>query len=207
MIVETQIHLQRALKSLSARGDQDITLIVGSEETARKIYNDLAAKEPPDSVFIAQYSDLDRLKDQSGISRIVVADKEIQGGADTVHTLMDFKLRGVKVESATDSFERTARKLWIEGLSPQSLVFANAFNPSKAYLTAKRIFDVVLAVLLLILTGPLMAVIASLIKLDTPGPAVFKQERVGMRGNRFTVYKFRSMRRDAEKQTGPTWAK
>jgi len=208
MIVETpQIYFQRALKSLSARGDHERTLIIGSEETARKIYNDLAANEPPESVLIAQYSDLDRLKDQPSVSRIVLADKEILGGADMVHALMDFKLRGVKIESATQSFERMARKLWIEGLSPQSLVFANGFTPSKAYLATKRVFDVLLAVILLILTGPLMAIIAALIKLDTPGPAIFSQERIGMRGKKFTVYKFRSMRQDAEKQTGPTWAK
>jgi exopolysaccharide biosynthesis polyprenyl glycosylphosphotransferase len=208
MIVETpQIYFHKALKSLSARGDHDTTLIVGSDETARKIYNHLAANEPPESVLIAQFSDLDRLKDQPRVSRIVVSDKEIQGGADMVHALMDFKLRGVKVESAIQSFERTARKLWIEGLSPQNLVFANGFNPSKAYIAMKRVFDVVLAIIFLILTGPLMAIIAALIKLDTPGPAIFRQERVGMRGKKFTVFKFRSMRQDAEKQTGPTWAK
>ena len=207
MIVETPIYIQRALRSLSTRGDPETTLIVGSEETARKIYNDLATKERPESVRIAQYSDLDHLKEESSVSRIVVADNEIQGGADTVHTLMDFKLRGVKVESATESFERTARKLWIEGLSPQSLLFANGFNPSKAYLACKRGCDVLFAIVLLILTGPLMAIIAALIKLDTPGPAIFRQERIGLRGKKFTVYKFRSMRRDAEKQTGPTWAK
>jgi exopolysaccharide biosynthesis polyprenyl glycosylphosphotransferase len=208
MIVETpQIYIQRALRSLSTRGDQETTLIVGSEETAKKIYDDLATTERPDSVRIAQYSDLDRLKDQSSVSRIVVADNEIQGGADTVHTLMDFKLRGVKVESATELLERTARKLWIEGLSPQSLLFATGFNPSKAYLACKRGCDVLFAIVLLMLTGPLMAIIAALIKLDTPGPAMFRQERIGLRGKKFTVYKFRSMRRDAEKQTGPTWAK
>ena len=51
-----------------------------------------------------------------------------------------------------------------------------------------------------------MAIIAAIIKLDTPGPAIFSQERVGLRGKKFTVHKFRSMRQDAEKQTGPTWA-
>ena len=207
MIVETpQIYIQNALKSLSARADQETTLIIGSEETARKIYNDLAVNEPPDSVFIAQYSDLNSLTKQSNVSRIVVIDSDIQGGADTVHALMDFKLRGVKVESATESFERTARKLWIEGLSPQSVVFANGFDASKAYLAFKRVFDVLFAVLLLILTGPLMAIIAALIKLDSPGPAIFSQERVGLGGKKFTVHKFRSMRQDAETQTGPTWA-
>ena len=123
MIVETpQIYIQKLEIAIGAT-DQETTLIIGSEETARKIYNDLAGNEPPDSVFIAQYSDLNSLSEQSNVSRIVVIDSEIQGDADTVHTLMDFKLRGVKVESATESFERMARKLWIEGLSPQSCGF------------------------------------------------------------------------------------
>src|SRR5205809_4282821 len=52
-----------------------------------------------------------------------------------------------------------------------------------------------------------MAIIAIAIKLDTPGSAIFSQERVGFLGNRFIVYKFRSMRQDAERHTGPTWAK
>ena len=55
--------------------------------------------------------------------------------------------------------------------------------------------------------APLMALIAVVIKLDSAGPAVFSQERVGFRGQRFTVFKFRSMRHDAERHTGPTWAK
>jgi exopolysaccharide biosynthesis polyprenyl glycosylphosphotransferase len=207
MSAETPIYIQPAPKSLSTRGEQDTTLIIGSEEAARKIYNDLALTERPESVRIAHYSDLGSLREQSRVSRIVVADAEIQGGADAVHTLMDFKLRGVKVESAMESFERTARKIWIEGLSPQNLVFANGFNPSKTYLACKRAFDFLFAVVLLSLTGPLMAIIAALIKLDTPGPAIFSQERVGLRGKKFTVYKFRSMRQDAEKQTGPTWAR
>jgi exopolysaccharide biosynthesis polyprenyl glycosylphosphotransferase len=208
MIADTpQIYIQEGLKSLSPRADQEMTLIIGSEETARKIYSDVAGKEPPNTVFIAQYSDLSSLREQTSVSRIVVIDKEIQGDADTVHTLMDFRLRGVKVESASESFERMARKLWIEGLSPQSLVFADGFYASKSYLRMKRVFDVLFAALLLILTGPLMAVIAALIKLDTPGPALFSQERIGLRGKKFILHKFRSMRQDAEKQTGPTWAK
>jgi lipopolysaccharide/colanic/teichoic acid biosynthesis glycosyltransferase len=61
--------------------------------------------------------------------------------------------------------------------------------------------------MLLAATAPLMALIAIAIKLDTPGPIVFSQERVGLRGRRFMVHKFRSMRRDAERHTGPMWAK
>jgi len=87
------------------------------------------------------------------------------------------------------------------------LIFANGFCPSKVYLAIKRFIDIALSLALLAVTAPVMAVVAILIKLETPGPAVFSQERVGFMGQRFTVYKFRSMRQDAERHTGPTWAK
>jgi exopolysaccharide biosynthesis polyprenyl glycosylphosphotransferase len=71
---------------------------------------------------------------------------------------------------------------------------------------AKRIFDVVVAGLALILISPLLAVIALLVRLSSPGPILIHQERVGMRGTRFLTHKFRSMRVDAEAQSGPVWA-
>jgi exopolysaccharide biosynthesis polyprenyl glycosylphosphotransferase len=87
------------------------------------------------------------------------------------------------------------------------LIFAEGFTASKLYIRLKRLFDIVLSVLLLIVTAPLMVLIAAAIKLEGQGPAIFSQERVGFLGLRFMVHKFRSMRVDAEEQTGPTWAK
>lgn len=199
--------LRPVVRTWKRRQEQESTLIVGSDEMTRKLYDDLVVNESPERLRVAQFGDLQRFREEKNVSRIVIADAEIQAGTDTVQTLMDLKLRGVKIESAIDSFERTARKIWIEGLSPRSLVFADGFSPSKVYLTCKRVIDIALSLGLLILTAPLMAIIAAVIKLDTPGPAIFKQERVGFRGNKFTVYKFRSMRQDAETKTGPTWAK
>jgi exopolysaccharide biosynthesis polyprenyl glycosylphosphotransferase len=63
-----------------------------------------------------------------------------------------------------------------------------------------------LAVLFLILFGPLMLLVALLIKLDSKGPALYRQQRVGMNGLNFDVLKFRSMRVDAEQASGPVWA-
>jgi exopolysaccharide biosynthesis polyprenyl glycosylphosphotransferase len=70
----------------------------------------------------------------------------------------------------------------------------------------KRLFDVVVAGLGLILVSPLLALIALAIKLTSSGPVLIHQERVGMHGRPFTTHKFRSMRVDAEAQTGPVWA-
>ena len=75
----------------------------------------------------------------------------------------------------------------------------------RLYLSVKRVFDLVASVAALVVCSPLMLLIAALVKLESPGPAIFKQERVGKDGAPFTMYKFRSMRLDAEKD-GPKWA-
>ncbi len=71
----------------------------------------------------------------------------------------------------------------------------------------KRGFDIVFSILFLLISVPLMAVLASLIKLTSPGPILYKQKRMGLDGHVFYMYKFRSMRIDAEKQAGAVWAK
>ena len=183
------------------------TVIVGSEETARRLYNEIIEREAPENIRIVAYQDLGRCAQQENISRVVVADHDIQTEATAAHTLIDLKLRGVRIESALESFEKASQKIWIEGLSPERLIFADGFCPSKIYLGCKRVIDIILALLVLPVAAPIMALVAAIIKLETPGRAIFRQERVGLFGKRFTVYKFRSMRQDAERKTGPTWAK
>lgn len=70
----------------------------------------------------------------------------------------------------------------------------------------KRISDVVVSFLILVLTLPMSFFVAVAIKLDSKGPVLFKQERIGMNGKKFKIYKFRSMYQDAEKNTGPVWS-
>lgn len=80
------------------------------------------------------------------------------------------------------------------------------YNSRPGYLAAKRIFDILVAGLGGLVLAIPMAVIAAMIWLESPGPAIYKQERVGKDGKPFMMYKFRSMRVDAEKD-GPQWAK
>lgn len=75
------------------------------------------------------------------------------------------------------------------------------------YLANKRLIDVIGSVIGLILTLPVMVLTATAIKLESSGPIIFKQTRIGLQGEEFTIYKFRSMVANAEKQTGPVWAK
>lgn len=199
--------LRPIVRSLTRDEESEGTIIVGSETMARKLYSDIVGQDRTADFRVLDYPDLNPLLQRETISRVVVADPEIRQESDAAKALIDLKLRGVRVESAVEAFERASRKIWIDGLSPERLIFANGFCPSKCYAGLKRIADLALSMTLLAATAPVMAVIAAMIKLETPGPVVFSQERVGMLGRRFTVYKFRSMRQDAERHTGPTWAK
>jgi exopolysaccharide biosynthesis polyprenyl glycosylphosphotransferase len=199
--------LRPLFRSFGRLDDDAGTVIVGSEEMARKLYSEIVDRDAPENIQIIGYEDLGRFAQQQQISRVVVADRDIQHESTAAQTLIDLKLRGVRIESALESFEKVSRKIWVEGLSPDRLIFADGFCPSKLGLGCKRALDVVLAVLLLLIAAPLMVLIAMVVKLETSGPAIFSQERVGLLGRRFIVYKFRSMRQDAERKTGPTWAK
>ena len=199
--------LRPFVRSFGRIDDDAGTVIVGSEDMARKLYSEIVDRDAPENIQIIGYEDLGRFAQQQQISRVVVADRDIQHESTAAQTLIDLKLRGVRIESALESFEKVSRKIWVEGLSPDRLIFADGFCPSKVYLACKRALDVLLALLLLLIAAPVMVLVAIVVKLETPGPAIFSQERVGLLGKRFTVYKFRSMRQDAERKTGPTWAK
>jgi exopolysaccharide biosynthesis polyprenyl glycosylphosphotransferase len=200
------IVLRPIVRSLTRNEEAEGTVIVGSETLARKLYSEIVNEDTAGNLRVVKYQDLRPLSEREGIARVVVADPEIHEDSDAT-VLIDLKLRGVRVESAAESFERASRKIWLEGLSTEGLIFANGFCPPAIYLVVKRMVDIVLSVALLTITAPLMAAIAVVIKLETPGAAIFSQERVGFLGRRFTVYKFRSMRQDAERKTGPIWAK
>ncbi len=103
--------------------------------------------------------------------------------------------------------DNAAGKILIEEITSEHQIFSDGASRSRIYLVTKRILDVALSVFVLAVTAPLMALIAVAIKLESRGPAIFRQERVGFSGQRFTVFKFRSMRQDAEKHSGPIWAR
>jgi len=77
----------------------------------------------------------------------------------------------------------------------------------KRFTEFKRIFDILVASIGIVIASPVMALTAIYIKIVSPGPVIFSQERVGWKGNMFNIYKMRTMRLDAEKLTGPVWAK
>jgi len=120
--------------------------------------------------------------------------------------VLECKLQGIDVEDWPDFYEKLTGKILLTDLRPSWLVFSDGFRTSHATLRAKRAMDSLLAGLGLLLTLPLSLVIAVLVKLDSPGLILYRQERLGQGGKRFRLMKFRSMRHDAERETGPVWA-
>jgi exopolysaccharide biosynthesis polyprenyl glycosylphosphotransferase len=113
---------------------------------------------------------------------------------------------GVHVLSESEFLEHQLAKVDIERLPPGWLQRSNALREGAAEAAMRRAFDILLGSVLLVATLPLLLLTALAIKLDTPGPVFYRQERVGRGGRVFTLFKFRSMAVDAEAAGAPVWA-
>lgn len=140
------------------------------------------------------------------VDEIVVALTERRAGSMPLRQLLDCRVSGTKVHDLNTHFEKTLGQIRVDFLNASWLIFGDGFDQGSWRTAVKRTFDVFCSSLLLLLTAPLMAVTALLIKLESPGPVLYRQERVGLNGRPFNVVKFRSMRNDAEKDGRPVWA-
>ncbi|HXT81165.1 MAG TPA: exopolysaccharide biosynthesis polyprenyl glycosylphosphotransferase [Acetobacteraceae bacterium] len=120
--------------------------------------------------------------------------------------LLDSKLRGIRVFSATGFQERHLGRIDLDAITESWLLFADGFRNGYVSNAVKRVFDICSSLLLLLLTLPLMAVTALAIKIDSRGPVFYGQQRAGLHGRPFTLFKFRSMAVDAEAGGKPRWA-
>ena len=111
----------------------------------------------------------------------------------------------MRIEDAPTTYERITGKILTDGIAPSWFIFSDGFRASRTTRVLKRVIDVVMAAVGLVLAAPLMLLTALAIRIDSPGPIFYKQERVGENDRLFTLCKFRSMRSDAEK-AGPMWA-
>jgi sugar transferase (PEP-CTERM system associated) len=139
------------------------------------------------------------------VERVVVALDEKRGRLP-VRQLMELRLRGVAIEEATSFFERNSGKIAVETMLPSWLIFSEGFRTTRLKMALKRFVDISHAVALLLVTFPLMLLTAALIRIDSSGPILYRQERLGHNGRRFDVLKFRSMVREAERMSGPALA-
>jgi sugar transferase (PEP-CTERM system associated) len=161
-------------------------------------------REKSDPGVIGTYDQLFEIVEHCQVQTIVVC-LEDRRTVLPVQTLLDFKAMGLEVIDGHHLFEEESGRLSIDLLHPSALIFSTGFQRRLATMTVKRVLDLLVSVIGLILLAPLFLVIGSLIKLDTPGPVFYRQMRVGLRGQPYMIWKFRSMSVDAEK-TGPRWA-
>jgi sugar transferase (PEP-CTERM system associated) len=194
--------------------DQKI-IILGSGQLAQAIERDI--REKRDSGYaIAEvigecqklkcdYSNLCELAEHLAVQKIVVALEEKRGKLP-VQELLACRMRGIEVLEGTSFYEMLMGKLYVKQLNPAWLIFSDGFRKSGTLTAAKRVGDVVLSLILLVVLSPLILITALAIKLDSRGPVIFSQERSGQNEKPFFIHKFRSMMDNAEMRSGPVWA-
>jgi sugar transferase (PEP-CTERM system associated) len=188
-------------------------LLLGSGEASRLIA--AAVRECPNHVLVGRLDDhgsvgdgadgvwsLGAVTDLDWVSKVtrpdvIVVALEERRGTLPVGDIVESKLRGIQVEDWPTFYEKLTGKIPIGNLRPSWLVFADGFNPTRLTRLTKRAIDLLVSLTAVVLSLPLLLVIAVAIRIDSRGPILFRQERIGQFGRVFRIFKFRSMRSDA----------
>ena len=163
------------------------------------------AHEIPQSRILSNARSLLETARDSGAREIVVALEDRRGMP--LQPLLEARMEGIAITSYLSFWERETRRVNLMALDPSWLIYADGFHVATATnALLKRALDIVASLMLLVLTLPTLALAALAIKLDGPGPLLYRQERVGRGGQTFRICKFRTMQVDAESGSGPQWA-
>ncbi|MFA6227936.1 MAG: sugar transferase [Patescibacteria group bacterium] len=182
-------------------------LIIGNNPLSAELLEEI--KKRPQLGYVAQVSsqipeDLKKYCIDNNID-ILTADNTLHADASTAKKIFDCLSLGIDVHRLTDFYETIAQKVPVESIELGWFLENLTENSKKSYEIFKRLIDVILAIAGLIVATPLMPFIALIIKIESPGPVIFRQIRVGKNGKEFLAMKFRSMVKDAEKN-GAQWA-
>ena len=207
-------------------GPRERLLLVGTGEgairLARELYRrkelgvEIAGFIDPDPAMIGtpvlnpgvigSIDDIPAIIREKRIDQVVVSLSDARGKLP-MDKLLEMKLEGVTFSHLATVYEAYTGKIAVENLRPSWLIFQEGFRKSALQRVCKRSMDIALAGIGLVLTSPLMLLVAAAVKLTSAGPALYHQGRVGLRNNVFVLHKFRSMRVDAERDTGAVWAR
>ena len=205
---------------------QERILVLGTGDTARKVTRQILNQhdfaysvigfidDDPARIgerivnpaIVGTPADIPALIVHHEIDRIIVGLSDRRGKLP-VEELLRAKMAGVRVEDATTTYERVTGKILIDDLRPSWLIFSDGFRVSRATRWMKRSIDLILAIVLGVVSFPLMVLTAVAVWLESGRPVLYCQERVGENGRTFTLCKFRSMRIDAESGGTPVWAR
>ena len=209
---------------LSARvGPAERILIIGTSGAAVELARELSERRAElgvelvgfvgpdgatrsDAGLIGTIEDIPRIVKERGVHRVVVSLADARGKL-SMEKLLEMKLNdGIRFDHLVSVYEEYTGKIAVENLRPSWLIFSEGFRKTRLSAATKRLLDVVLAVVALVLLAPVLLLVAIAVRLGSPGAALYHQERVGLNGRIFTVHKFRSMRQNAEAGTGAVWA-
>jgi sugar transferase (PEP-CTERM system associated) len=192
-VLGTGQRAQRLVQGLRQRKDLGIDVIGWSGNVEGALTREATAAH------------LMELAEQHRVHRVIVAMPD-RRGTIPVQELLRLRLSGVRIEEATSWLEKISGRIEVENLYPSWLIFADGFRFSTSLTLMRRLLSTLMALLLLLATLPFLPLVILAIKLDSKGPVLYKQKRVGRAGHTFYCFKFRTMRQDAEADTGPTWA-
>ena len=167
----------------------------------------MGESEPTIDTAVAResISDLGRFVERVGATEVVLALQERRNSLP-LKDLLRVKTKGVMVSDFSSFLERELGRVDLDTLNPSWLIFSDGFSSGRRLSSiGKRLFDILVSLVILIVGLPLVAIFAILVKLESKGPAFFRQTRVGLYGQEFTLVKLRSMRTDAEAD-GARWA-
>jgi sugar transferase (PEP-CTERM system associated) len=200
-------------------GSGDLIQIIREEIKVRKDCGYTVALEIPESIQKAspdcpaevqlvcqnKFEGLCELGKGFNIKKIVVSFHEKRAVLPT-NELLRCRVEGIDVIEGNSFFEMLTGKLLVESINPGWLIFSRGFRKSWMRRFIKRSVDLVLSIVMLAVLSPIFFLAAIAIKLDSPGPVFFVQQRIGERHRNYRMYKFRSMVKDAEKLSGAVWA-
>ena len=210
----TLLVLALALTVLRSRNSGTVRalLLVGTTPLARQIAADITARhrrryhlagivddgaaadfEPPfDRLIVGRVDRLDEIIEAVRPDRIVIALGDRRGRLP-MRVLLNARLQGIRVEDGVRFYERVSGKVAIEALNPDHLVSSSGFRQHDLDCAIRRALSLFVSTLALVVFAPLIALIAIAIKIDSGGPVLFVQDRIGLGGRRFALLKFRTM--------------
>ena len=210
----TLLVLALALTVLRSRNSGTVRalLLVGTTPLARQIAADITARhrrryhlagivddgaaadfEPPfDRLIVGRVDRLDEIIEAVRPDRIVIALGDRRGRLP-MRVLLNARLQGIRIEDGVRFYERVSGKVAIEALNPDHLVSSSGFRQHDLDCAIRRALSLFVSTLALVVFAPLIALIAIAIKIDSGGPVLFVQDRIGLGGRRFALLKFRTM--------------
>jgi sugar transferase (PEP-CTERM system associated) len=217
-------HRVYAAHATGSRRPRSRILIFGSGASAEQVGDALRVADPraqvvgyyagpnetervvADREMVGQSGSLKQCANELHVHEIVVALSERRGGSMPLGELLDCKVSGIRVSDLSTYFEKMLGQIRIDHVRAGWLIFGDGFHQDAFRTIVKRFFDLACAAALLVVTLPLMLITAVAVALESSGPVLYRQQRVGRDGRVFEVLKFRSMRRDAEHDGRPKWA-